>query len=331
MTISNNDISTNKQIDIKCSNQNKIEIDYKLKHTNLFEYGVCENQNKFHNKKMEDVTVCQKNFLNRNNWGFFAVFDGHYGKDVSKWCEKNISIMIEKELTNCDFSDHEKVKKCIETVHKNADKEIEKIGIGNSGSTAAIAIISYELNNNLYDESISEIRNNKEQSIGQLGDGTNVLSKKFFKKMLYTSNVGDLRIVLYRNKVSYRLTYDHKATDENESLRIHEKGGLILKNRVNGILAITRSLGDLYIKKLLSVHPFTSVTQIEDKDEFIIMASDGVWDVISDEKACKFVSHLLDQNVEINEIAKRLCQFSIENFSSDNISVIIIKFNNIMI
>ena len=97
------------------------------------------------------------------------------------------------------------------------------------------------------------------------------------QRVLYTANVGDARIVLCRNGKALRLSYDHKGSDENEGRRVSNAGGLILNNRVNGVLAVTRALGDTYMKELVTGHPYTTETVIQpDADEFIILACDGV-------------------------------------------------------
>jgi protein phosphatase PTC1 len=97
------------------------------------------------------------------------------------------------------------------------------------------------------------------------------------QRVLYTANVGDARIVLCRSGKALRLSYDHKGSDENEGKRITSAGGLILNNRVNGVLAVTRALGDTYMKDLVTGHPYTTETVIQpDSDEFMIIACDGV-------------------------------------------------------
>jgi len=97
------------------------------------------------------------------------------------------------------------------------------------------------------------------------------------QRVLYTANVGDARIVLCRNGKALRLSYDHKGSDENEGRRITNAGGMILNNRVNGVLAVTRALGDAYMKDLVTGHPYTTETVIQpDLDEFLILACDGV-------------------------------------------------------
>jgi len=73
-----------------------------------------------------------------------------------------------------------------------------------------------------------------------------------------------------------RLSYDHKAVDMNERIRIVESGGFIMRDRVNGTLAITRALGDLPLKPYVTGHPFTTETALRGDDDVLILACDGV-------------------------------------------------------
>lgn len=67
-------------------------------------------------------------------------------------------------------------------------------------------------------------------------------------KLIHASNLGDTRAVLSLDGVAKRVTTDHKTTNPSEQQRIKKQGGLILKGRVAGQLAITRALGDLALK-----------------------------------------------------------------------------------
>jgi protein phosphatase PTC1 len=65
------------------------------------------------------------------------------------------------------------------------------------------------------------------------------------QRILYSANVGDSRAVLCHGKEAIRLTIDHKASLAEEAKRIRDAGGFIGRNkRVNGVLAISRALGD---------------------------------------------------------------------------------------
>lgn len=55
-----------------------------------------------------------------------------------------------------------------------------------------------------------------------------------------------------------------------------DAGGFVMSGRVNGVLAVTRSLGDSSMKEFVVGSPYTTETHIYDEDEFIILACDGV-------------------------------------------------------
>jgi len=94
---------------------------------------------------------------------------------------------------------------------------------------------------------------------------------------------------LVRNGESKRLTFDHKASDESEAKRIVQAGGFVIMNRVNGMLAVTRSLGDITMKDVVISDPFTQEIELETTDTHLILACDGLWDVISDQDAFNLI------------------------------------------
>ncbi|KAL4074070.1 phosphatase 2C-like domain-containing protein [Scleroderma citrinum] len=96
------------------------------------------------------------------------------------------------------------------------------------------------------------------------------------RRVLYTANAGDARGVLCRAGKAVRLTYDHKGSDKQEAKRITDAGGFVMSGRVNGVLAVTRSLGDSSMKEFVVGSPYTTETQLCEEDEFLILACDGV-------------------------------------------------------
>ena len=96
------------------------------------------------------------------------------------------------------------------------------------------------------------------------------------RRVLYCANAGDARGVLCRSGKAVRLTYDHKGTDKQEAKRIMDAGGIVMSGRVNGVLAVTRSLGDSAMKEFVVGAPYTTETELSDDDEFMILACDGV-------------------------------------------------------
>jgi protein phosphatase PTC1 len=94
--------------------------------------------------------------------------------------------------------------------------------------------------------------------------------------VLYSANAGDARGVLCRAGKAVRLTYDHKGSDKQEAKRITDAGGFVMSGRVNGVLAVTRSLGDSAMKEFVVGAPYTTETELCDEDEFLVLACDGV-------------------------------------------------------
>jgi len=155
------------------------------------------------------------------------------------------------------------------------------------------------------------------------------------KRIVYSGNVGDSRSILIRENTSLRLSYDHKATDKREEARVKEEGGVIIRKRLFGTLQVTRTLGDLEMKetaKCLSNKPHITRYEIIDTDKFLIMASDGIWDVMKDKDVFDLIKSTdLDSLDKITnkpkEITKILVKKAIELGSKDNISCIAIKLN----
>ncbi|CAI4037886.1 hypothetical protein SMKI_04G2230 [Saccharomyces mikatae IFO 1815] len=261
-----------------------------------YRVGVAENKNSKFRRTMEDVHTYVKNFASRLDWGYFAVFDGHAGIQASKWCGKHLHTIIEQNILADETRD---VRDVLNDSFLTIDKEINTKLMGNSGCTAAVCVLRWELPDSSSDDSMDLAQH---------------------QRKLYTANVGDSRIVLFRNGNSIRLTYDHKASDSLEMQRVEQAGGLIMKSRVNGMLAVTRSLGDKFFDSLVVGSPFTTSVEITSEDKFLILACDGLWDVIDDQDACELIKDI----TEPNEAAKVLVRYALENGTTDNVTVMVV-------
>ena len=143
------------------------------------------------------------------------------------------------------------------------------------------------------------------------------------KRHLYCANAGDARAVLCRNGKAVRLTYDHKASDEDEKNRILEAGGFVINGRVNGQIIITRSLGDHLMKDYIINTPYQQDTPLNNDDTFLIVACDGLWDVIEDQAACDFL--LENSTLPSSELATLLGRNALQSGTTDNLSIIVIR------
>merc|ERR1711991_558664 len=126
--------------------------------------------------------------------------------------------------------------------------------------------------------------------------------------MGYLANCGDTRSVICRGGTAVDITRDQKATDPYEIARIVKAGGFVQNGRVMGILAVARAFGDATLKtanapKAVTVEPEITSFRPLPEDEFIIMATDGLWDVMSSQVAVDFVIQKLQEaNLDVDAL-----------------------------
>lgn len=155
---------------------------------------------------------------------------------------------------------------------------------------------------------------------------TLVINKK--SNNFFIANVGDSRaIVCYNNNKVKQISIDHKPDDRKEKARIKKQGGFVEGHRVDGILAMSRSIGDRKIAHHLSSTPDIFEGSMKNI-KYIVQASDGLFDVMSNSEICKFINSALERKVSKKQIPILLVKHSIQNRKSqDNVSVII-TYNN---
>ncbi|RLN56190.1 hypothetical protein BBJ29_007730 [Phytophthora kernoviae] len=178
------------------------------------------------------------------------------------------------------------------------------------------------------------------------------------KLLLTIAHVGDCRLVLSkRDGRTVELTQDHRLTLAIERERVIQLGGRVINNRVNGVMAITRAFGDLEFKGMLDRHHGTGnssgsenfegfgrgfredekvpplltvkpdVHDVEldaNEDAFLILACDGLWDVITSEEATEILRDRIRLHGDLQLAALELAQEGIRRYSNDNITVIAI-------
>ncbi|KAK7472551.1 mgpp2cl-1, protein phosphatase 2C-like protein 1 [Stygiomarasmius scandens] len=142
------------------------------------------------------------------------------------------------------------------------------------------------------------------------------------RRVLYCANVGDARGVLCRKGRAIRLTYDHKGSDKQEAKRITDAGGFVMSGRVNGVLAVTRSLGDSSMKEFVVGAPYTTETELCEDDEYLILACDGLWDVITDQGAVDLIRDINDAQLA----SQKLLKYALTHHTTDNVTVEVIRF-----
>ena len=227
-----------------------------------------------------------------------GVFDGHGGKLVSKYLKENIPKYLLKKTDINIYQQKSKItsnffSKLFDKLQEDLIKK-HPIVSKRCGSTALCGI--------------------------QYIDTMN-------RSMIWLANIGDSRAVLYNSKnIAIPLTRDHKPHHISEKKRIENLGGRIKFDGVDwrvGDLSLSRALGDLDNTPYVTHRPEVFRYRLNKKDKFIIFACDGLWDVISNEQACKFVDMNMKQNHR-GDISKLLAEHAIKSGSYDNVTVSIL-------
>jgi len=220
---------------------------------------------------MEDAFVISEISMEDKPGLIVCVFDGHGGTEVVNILSSQFLRHFKQALAS--------TKRMVETLldaFRLSEQAVMNGKVGFGGSTACVCFLTTER----------------------------------LEPVLYTAHLGDTRAVLCRSGEAIRLTSlsDHKATDPLEKERILLNGGTVYNDRVRGMLAISRAFGDnvlkhippeddpksLIIQPLVSAVPdITSVILDPERDSFVIIACDGLWDVVSDQEACNIVIECL--------------------------------------
>jgi protein phosphatase PTC1 len=167
-------------------------------------------------------------------------------------------------------------------------------------------------------------------------DGTRQVRQK-----VICANVGDTRTLLSRRGMPLRLSEDHRPSRQSERLRIEEAGGSV--QEINGIhrvftlqatnihgrmmhlgLSVSRSLGDMPLKQpvlLVDSRPEFKSFELTPDDSCVIIACDGVWDVLSEREACLIADQAREEKACASQ---RIVRRSFEKCSSDNLTCVVV-------
>jgi len=229
---------------------------------------------------------------------YLAVFDGHGGSLCAEYCEEHFERHIlhhldreEDMLVVLDKSFHD-VNRSFERWYTSKKKHLGRAS--SSGSTA---------------------------TIGLLQDNYT----------LHLGHCGDSRAILCRDNEARSLTKDHCASDPDEAARIKGSGGRVItdsigRTMVNNRLAMSRSIGDLELKKYgVTARPeLRSVRIKHGKDQFLALTSDGINFVMRDEE----VVDCINKCEGAKEGAARLVDQTLLYSCEDNATAIVVPLGS---
>ncbi|KAL1137164.1 hypothetical protein V6Z11_A12G288900 [Gossypium hirsutum] len=260
-------------------------------------------------REMEDAVKVGLGFMVKGGekFDFYGVYDGHGGSGVAEECKERLHKVLVEEIVVEEGGNGIDWGRTMKRSFEKMDEEVSRGRLGEEmvGSTAVVAVV---------------------------GNGKVVVA-----------NCGDSRAVLSRGGVAVALSFDHKPERPDELERVEAAGGRVINwngHRVLGVLATSRSIGDGYLKPFVICKPEVNIRELTDGDEFLILASDGLWDVVSNKVACQVVRKCLNSRVRRKSIAivdgnrnraagaaAVLVELAMARGSKDNISVIVVELN----
>ncbi|KAM7522151.1 hypothetical protein LguiA_012053 [Lonicera macranthoides] len=281
-------------------------------------------------RDMEDAVAIHPSFCGGGDedqstgFHYFGVYDGHGCSHVAMRCRDRLHELVKDELENKVSMETEWIKKAMDRSFNRMDKEV--VVCTPEGAVGA--------------RCRCELRAPDSDAVGSTAVVALVSPEK-----IILANCGDSRAVLCRNGKAFPLSIDHKPDRPDELKRIHAAGGRVIYwdgARVLGVLAMSRAIGDNYLKPYVSCEPEVTITDRMAEDECLILASDGLWDVVSNETACGVARMCLkgkgpaasmqlgsDAGIEssdqgCSDAAILLTKLALARHSSDNVSVVVI-------
>eukprot|EP00049_Salpingoeca_infusionum_P017889 m.354795 g.354795 ORF g.354795 m.354795 type:complete len:374 (+) comp17104_c0_seq1:488-1609(+) len=223
---------------------------------------------------------------------FYGVYDGHGGAEAAKYAMAQLHHCV---VTQPMFRDDP--VKALEEGFLKCDREfVEKSqrDCMTSGATAVVTLIR--------------------------------------GRKLYVAWAGDSQAMLCRDGEPQEIMVPHKPEHEDEKQRITDAGGVVVWYgtwRVNGVLAVSRAIGDAKLKSVVVGQPDVREVDLDEKSEFLVLACDGLWDFMEKDKVVAFIKEWRATKESVTGVAKALVEHCIESLAStDNVSIIIVFLEN---
>lgn len=250
-----------------------------------------------HRSYMEDVAVIVDPFLSgesvTDQWGYYAVYDGHGGRMAVDYVEANLHSLVCNELRAVmrggGTINDTRIAHILHRCFNNMDENLKHAGAWKCGCTATVALV---------------------QRTGS-------------RCRLHVANVGDSSAIVIDSRYQgRRISFDHRPVDISEVLRVEADGGFIARGRVNGQLGVSRALGDHWLK-MCGVTGSPSISSVDVTDDVaLVIASDGLWDALREADVARLIEQRrLDSSPE--RIADMLVREAQRCGSTDNISCVV--------
>lgn len=299
---------------------------------------------------------------------FFGVYDGHGGAEVAEHCARRLHENLKTYCNGCVTRDGWSA--CVDATGVSPARTSGELNISEfkavwnskswqtrekprqSPSPASSMSISLETDE-LAQRSFSRrpevsqmcdalrkafIKTDSELKDTDVGElvGSTALCALIGHREMYLGHCGDSRAVLCRSGVAFNVTADHKPDRRDEMARIEASGGRIIYKaggcRVMGLLAMSRAIGDHFLRPYVVSEPEVIVIDRALEDELLILATDGLWDVFTNQEAANLALRCLERscsrgasrNAACRVAANVLTRAAIERGSKDNVTVVLV-------
>jgi len=256
-------------------------------------------------RTQEDTFTILENLTKAKEWTFFGIFDGHGGGIASDFCRDNMHNVLDSFL--CAHKENEDMKQTMLNAYAQGDKEFAK-------AKTPVMVNGTEVSDYIGCTACTVLINTHTDD-------------------LIVANLGDTRTTLCRAGKAIQLSIDHSADDPEETKRIEKSGHTLKSGRIDGIINVSRAIGDLAFKQkpnlsiaeqAISCVPEVNVTKLHKDDEYIVIATDGLWTILDNDETVNWVNEKLQAGADRKTIAKDLVNYALEVDGYDNITVIVV-------
>ena len=302
-------------------------------------------------KRQEDAHLAEISKGEKEDIDVFGVFDGHGGKEISKFVSnhfleelvknKNLSTNMELALkeTFIKMDEIMQTKEGIEEIKKYSRQSKEEDDRQSKNEPANSQM-------NLFSQLMAPKDPEANDIFMRTGCTACVMGVDETNKKIYFANAGDSRVVLCREGKAEEGSTDHKPELESEKNRIYKADGWISDGRVKGNLNLTRGFGDIEYKQnknlkpeeqMITANPDIKIIDYDKDIDFVIIGCDGIWDCLSNQEACDFVAKRLKEipDIKISQIVEEMLDsilakdlYNDSGVGCDNMTCIVIVFKH---
>eukprot|EP01117_Protostelium_nocturnum_P004776 TRINITY_DN1732_c0_g1_i1.p1 TRINITY_DN1732_c0_g1~~TRINITY_DN1732_c0_g1_i1.p1 ORF type:complete len:544 (+),score=152.38 TRINITY_DN1732_c0_g1_i1:293-1924(+) len=269
------------------------------------EVGEGEFSNQTNQSSEPDKAITQ--IEEKSDYAYFGVYDGHGGNEAADFVAQKLHASI---VTHPLFTT----------------------------DTETAIIDGFKTTEDAFEDMTKQNRING-------GVGTTACVGLIYKGHLYIANVGDSAAIICTRGQPVQLTTPHTIKDPSERQRVEKAGGVVYKDSRLGHphlnssllnLGVTRAIGDFYFKQeeycqgkpsgLIAVPEIRKIPLTTD-DSFLLLASDGFWDVVSTRQAINYI--LSEGSKDLDTICGQLVDLAVKKATDDNTTVLLVKLKDL--